>query len=137
MLKNIGRGDMAKAALILALVLAGCSQQVELRPIQQQRSGDYLVTLLNDTGVLKQNADHLTLEFRNPSTNELVSINNLKVQASMLMPGMGPMFGTLSTPEERAPGRYEFDADVGMAGQWTMTVTFDPNRRVQFALRAQ
>jgi hypothetical protein len=43
----------------------------------------------------------------------------------------------LSTPQERTPGRYDFDADVGMAGQWTMTVTFDPNGRVQFALRAQ
>jgi hypothetical protein len=122
----------------LAVLLAGCTgSQTELKPIQQQRAGDYVVTLLNDTGVLKQNDDHLTLEFRNSSTNEFVSVVNLKVQASMLMPGMGPMFGTLSTPQEGTPGRYDFDADVGMAGQWTMTVTFDPNRRVQFALRAQ
>jgi hypothetical protein len=128
---------MRKAVIMFALLLAACNRQSELKPIQQQRSGQYAITLLNDTGVLKQNNDRLRLEVRNASTNELANVNNLKIQASMLMPGMGPMFGTLSTPQQVGPGQYELDANMGMAGQWNVVVTFDPDVRTQFALRAQ
>ena len=128
---------MREAVMLLALLLAGCSRQAELKPIQQQKSGDYAITVLNETGVLKQNNDHLRLEVRNASTNELANVNNLKIQASMLMPGMGPMFGTLSAPQQTGPGQYELDANMGMAGQWNLVVTFDPDVRLQFALRAQ
>jgi hypothetical protein len=119
-------------------VLLGCAgQNAALKPIQQQRSGDYQVTLLNDTGVVKQRANKLTLEIRQAATNELVKVNNLQVQARMLMPGMGPMFGEVSSVRELAPGRYEFDANFAMMGQWTCLVTFDPNGRAQFSFSAQ
>jgi hypothetical protein len=122
----------------LALLAMSCSRApTEFKQIQQQRSGDYTVTLSNDTGILKQHSDHLRLEFRNASTNELANVTNVQVQASMVMPGMGPMFGNVSTPKQTAPGQYELDADVGMAGQWNLVVTFDPNGRAQFGLRAQ
>jgi len=124
--------------IAFAMLSPGCNRQpAELKQIQQQRSGDYTVTLLNDTGALKQHSDHLRLEFRNASTNDLASVSNVKIQATMIMPGMGPMFGTLSSPKQAAPGQYELDADFGMAGQWNFVVTFDPDGRVQFALRAQ
>src|SRR6188508_3303402 len=98
-------------------VLLGCAgQNASLKPIQQQRAGDYQVTLLNDTGVVKQRANKLTLEIRQAATNELVKVNNLQVQASMLMPGMGPMFGEVSSVRELAPGRYDFDANFSMMG---------------------
>jgi YtkA-like protein len=129
---------MRKGSVLLCLVLLSCGRQpTELKQIQQQRSGDYTVTLLNDTGALKQHADHLRLEIRNTSTNALADVNNLKVQATMIMAGMGPMFGTLSTPKQAAPGQFDFDAEFGMAGQWNFIITFDPNGRAQFALRAQ
>src|SRR5262245_21286773 len=125
-------------ALVLAALVMSCSRQpAEFKQIHQQRSGDYKVTLLNDTGVLKQHSDHLRLEIRNASTNDLANVTNVQVQASMVMPGMGPMFGNISTPRQTAPGQYELDADVGMAGQWNLVVTFDPNGRAQFGLRAQ
>ncbi len=123
---------------LLALLLVSCSRQpTEFKQIQQQRSGDFNVALLNETGALKQHSDHLRVEIRNASTNELANVTNVQVQASMVMPGMGPMFGTISTPRQTAPGQYDLDADVGMAGQWNLIVTFDPNGRAQFALRAQ
>ena len=127
---------MREAVMLFALLLAGCNRQSELKPIQQQRSGDYAITLLNETGVLKQN-DRLRVEVRSASRNEFANVNNLTIQASMLMPGMGPMFGTLSEPRQIGPGQYEFDANMGMAGQWNVVVTFDPDVRAQFALRAQ
>ena len=116
MRQRLGRITLLMAFPMLSLA---CSRQsADLKQIQQQRSGDYIVTLMNETGVLKQHSDHLTLEFRNASTNELVNVSNVQIQARMVMPGMGPMFGNLSSPRQDAPGRYDFNADVGMAGQW-------------------
>src|SRR5262245_25749371 len=104
----------ASIALLLfcVLFLASSCQPSELQQIHQQRSGDYLTTLFNDSGVLKQRSNHLVIEFRNASTNELASVNNVQIQASMMMPGMGPMFGTLSPLRQAAPGRYDFDLDL-------------------------
>jgi hypothetical protein len=125
---------------IVALLWLFCScnkQAANLVQIQQQRSGDYSVTLFNDTGVIKQHSNKLVVEVRNAATNEPADVNNLQVQASMRMPGMGPMFGTVSSAQKTGPGRYEFDADFSMAGQWTFLVTFDPNVRAHFNLNAQ
>jgi len=47
------------------------------------------------------------------------------------------MFGDLSPTKQNGPGRYDFDADFSMAGQWSFVVTFDPNGRIQFNLNAQ
>jgi hypothetical protein len=124
--------------VIGSVIFPGCNRGTsEFKQIQQQRSGDYTVSLLNETGVLKQSSDHLRIEIRNASTNELAGVNNVKVQATMMMAGMGPMFGTFSAPQQVAPGQYELDASMGMTGQWNLVVTFDPNGRAQFSLRAQ
>jgi YtkA-like protein len=129
---------MRSGCALLAILFVSCSRQpTEFKPIQQQRSGDYTVTLLNETGALKLHSDHLRVEIRNASTNELANVSNVQIQASMVMPGMGPMFGTLSTPKQTAPGQYDLDADFGMAGQWNLVVTFDPNGHAQFGVRAQ
>ena len=126
------------AVLFLSCVLCvACSRQPsDFKQIQRQRSGDYVVTLLSDSGELKQHSNRLLVEFRNASTNELANVGNVQIQASMVMPGMGPMFGTMSPPRQVAPGRYDVDADLGMAGRWTFIITFDSNQRVQFSLNA-
>ncbi len=133
MLKRVAR---LSVFVVFILQAAGCNREA-LKQIQQQHSGDYAVTLFNDSGVLKQHSDHLRLEFRTASSNELVNVNNVHVQASMRMPGMGPMFGNVSSVRQVSPGIYEFDADFSMAGQWNFLVTFEPNGRVQFNLNAQ
>ena len=118
--------------------LPSCNRQPRaLVQIQQIRSGDYVLTLLNDTGTVKQHSNRFTLEIRNASSNALANVNNVQTQASMRMPGMGPMFGNVSAIRQTEPGRYEFDADFSMAGQWLCLVTFDPNGRAQFSLNAQ
>jgi hypothetical protein len=133
------RERLALCAFLIAFAvfLPGCNREsAELKQIQQQRSGDYVITLSNQTGLVKR-SDHLTLEFRRASTNELADPTNVQIQASMSMPGMGPMFGTLTPPQHQTPGRYEFDADFGMVGRWNVVVTFDSNQRVQFNINAQ
>ncbi len=134
------RERFGSISLLIAfpLLLLACSRPAAgLKQIQQQHSGDYIVTVFNESGVLKLRSDHLTVEFRNASTNELANVSNVQIQASMVMPGMGPMFGNLGPPRQDVPGRYDFDADVEMAGQWNLVITFDPKGRAQFALRAQ
>jgi len=125
--------------LIASLLLpVSCNNQAgTLVQVQQGRSGDYTVTLLSDTGAVKQHSNNLTLEIRNAASNELANASNVQIQTSMRMPGMGPMFGNLSSIRQVSPGRYEFDADFSMSGQWSFLVTFEPNGRVQFTLNAQ
>lgn len=128
---------IAPVLALFWLPFSCAKQPANFVQIQQQRSGDYLVTLLNETGVVKQHSNKLVLEVRNGSTNEPADVNNLQIQASMRMPGMGPMFGSVSSTRKIGPGRYDFDADFSMAGQWNFIVTFDPMERVQFNLNAQ
>jgi hypothetical protein len=127
------------ALVFVSLVLAvSCNKQPPtLVQIQQTRSGDYTITLLNDTGRVKQHGNKFTLEIRNAGSNESENVNNVQIQASMRMPGTGPMFGNVSSTRQVGPGRYQFDADFSMAGQWSFLVTFDPNGRAQFNINAQ
>ena len=135
---------MHRALMTLPLLFAfvvlpvSCNKpSANLVQVQQTRSGDYLVTLLNETGAVKQHSNKFTIEIRDAATNEPANISNVQLQATMRMPGMGPMFGNVSSARQVGPGRYEFDADFSMAGQWSFLVTFDPNGRAQFNLNAQ
>src|SRR6185369_7370897 len=123
-------------ALLLFCVSCNKSPAAQVQ-IQQQRSGDYVLTLLNESGIVKQHSNKYTLEIRNASSNELANVSNVQIQASMRMPGMGPMFGNISSPKQLAPGRFGIEADFSMAGQWQFVVTFEPNGRAQFNLNAQ
>ena len=135
---------MRRKFVLLPLVLAfplsmmSCNRQPgTLFQIQQLRAGDYLLALLNDTGAVKQHSNRFTLEIREAASNALANVSNVQIQASMRMPGMGPMFGKVSSARQTEPGRYEFDADFSMAGQWSFLVTFDPNGHAQINLNAQ
>src|SRR5437870_9138366 len=109
---------MHRALLTLPLLFAfvvlpvSCNKQSDnLVQVLEARSGDYLVTLLNDTGAVKQHSNKFTLEIRNAASNEPANVTNVQIQASMRMPGMGPMFGNVSSTRQTGPGRCKFDAD--------------------------
>ena len=90
-------------SFVLFLLCVSCSKSPAAQvQIQQQRSGDYVLTLLNDSGVVKQHSNKYTLEIRNASSNELANVSNVQIQASMRMPGMGPMFGNISAQKQLA-----------------------------------
>jgi hypothetical protein len=80
---------------ILLLMLAGCSGGADLKQVRQQRAGDYIVTVLSDTGTLKNGSNSLTLEFRRAADNQLVDVGDVQVPWTMPMPSMGP--GTSGT----------------------------------------
>ena len=107
-----------------------------LKQIQQQRSGDYIVSLLNETGQLEQGPNQLTLEFHN-AKHELTAVGNVQITSTMAMPGMAPMVGTASVKPAGTPGRYDLSVDLGKTGRWDVVLTFDNGQKVQFALKAQ
>ena len=108
-----------------------------LKQIQQQRSGDYFASLLNESGQLKQGPNQLTLEFHNASNHELTAVENVQITSSMVMPGTAPMVGTASVKPAGTAGRYDLSVDLGKMGQWDVVVTFDNGQKVQFGLKAQ
>ena len=108
-----------------------------LKEIQQQRSGDYVVAVLNETGDLKQGTNNVTLEFRKTGDNQLADVGEVKVESTMPMQGMGPMMAKTSVTPSGTPGRYNMTADLSMAGNWKTVITFGSNQQVQFDLGAK
>lgn len=132
----------AVAVLALTTVLTACGgssggDTSNLKQIEQQRAGEYLVTLLNETGQLKQGPNKFVLEFRKAADNKLTDVGNVQLNALMPMPGMSPMSGGASATPSGTPGRYTIESDFSMIGTWTFTVKFGNNQQARFALKAQ
>jgi hypothetical protein len=121
----------------LLLLLSGCkTDPSNLKQVQQQRSGDYTVTILSDTGTMKQGSSKFALEFRN-ADNKLVDVGKVEVSPVMEMSGMAPMMGGAEVTSTDTPGRYEVKGSLSMAGLWKVNVRFGDNRNVRFSLNAE
>lgn len=128
--------------IVAALLIVGCSSSepskqppatpaaaptaapaaTNLKQLQQQKSGDYVITLLNETGSLKQGANNLTLEFRRGE--QLADPGNVEVKPMMEMKGMGPMLANTKAMPSGTAGRYNVTTDLSMAGPWKIMITF-------------
>lgn len=127
-------------AIGLGLALTACGGSGDsdnLKQIEQQRVGDYIVTAFSDTGQLKQGPNKFILEFRKAADNQLVDVGDVRLNSLMAMPGMSPMSGGASATPTGTPGRYSIESDFQMAGTWSFTVMFGNNQRAKFSLRAQ
>lgn len=122
--------------VLATLVLLGCAGPADLQVVQEQRAGDVNVVLLASTGELAQGSNALVLEFRDAATGDLVAVEDVRVEATMPMPGMAPMIGEVNTPVEIADGRYELEVGLNMVGGWNFVVNFDRGQRVQFNVSA-
>jgi hypothetical protein len=122
--------------VVLGLVLTACrgGGTGNLKQIAQQRVGEYVVTLLNDTGQLKLGRNKSLLEFRRAADNQLVDVGNVQLTASMPMQGMPDMSGAASATPSGTPGRYDVAGDFSMPGMWNLMVTFGRSQHVPFAL---
>lgn len=127
----------AIAVLGLTLTACGGGDTSNLKQIEQQRAGETLVTVLSETGQLKQGPNKFVLEFRRASDNQLVDVGNVQLQSIMPMPGMAPMSGGASATPSGTPGRYNVESDFQMVGTWTFTVRFGNGQQARFALKAQ
>lgn len=126
--------------VVFAGALTACSggdSATAQKEIAKQRSGDYTVLLLSDTGQLKQGENTYTLEFRKISDNSLVDVGEVQASTQMPMPGMPNMIGDTTVTPSGTPGRYTVKSSLQMKGSWTGTFTFGTGQRVQFAIKAQ
>lgn len=131
---------VAVAAVALGLVLTGCGGGVDtsnLKKIDEQRTGDYIVTALNETGQVKQGPNKFVLEFRKASENKPADVGNVQLNSSMPMPGMPPMNAGASATASGTPGLYNVESDIPMRGKWTFTVMFGNGQRASLNVNVQ
>ena len=125
---------------VLALLLFGCkagSNPEDLKPIQQQKVGDYNISLLSETGTMKQGATTYTLEFRKAAGNQLADVGKVDVSPVMEMAGMAPMMGGADVTPTGTPGRYTVKGNLTMAGLWKLNLRFGENQTARFSLSAE
>ena len=128
-----------RTLFFITLLLTGCSGGNDgsaLKPIQQQKAGDYTVSILSDTGRIKSGATQYTLEFRT-ADGQLADVGAVDVAPVMEMPGMGPMMGEAKVSQSGTAGRYNVSGNLSMAGLWKFTVKFGNGQSARFSLSAQ
>jgi len=124
-------------ALLFGFCLISCTQSSkDLKAIQHQQAGEYTVTILSETGSLKQGANNFTLEFRKTADQQLVDVGTVEVAPIMEMAGMSPMMATTEVAPSDAAGRYKVSGNFSMAGLWKCKVTFANGQSVRFNLTA-
>jgi len=124
---------------IVFVALFGCSRSDPslLKPVQEQRAGGYTVTLLTETGTVKQGSSAATLEFRNTADNQLADVGTIEVSPVMEMAGMGPMMGSAEVDPASTAGRYNVHQNLSMGGLWKIDVKFGNAQKVRFSVSAE
>jgi YtkA-like len=121
------------AALALsALFFASCGGDLSnLKVVQEQTTGNFKVSVLNEDGAIKQGSGKFVVEFRDGSNNQLVKAGSVSSEAVMQMAGM-PMTGETSIDFTDIPGRYNAKYNFPMKGNWIYTVYFNLGLKVTF-----
>src|SRR4051812_10310964 len=123
------RAGFASVLILLTLVLSACSSTKPAAPklteLQRTKSGSLEVVLLAPGDALPAGKSQPTLEFQAGADHHLVDVGAVKASATMSMPGMSPMLGSVFVNKTDTAGRYTVDADLGMTGTWRLTVEWD------------
>src|SRR4051812_883863 len=125
---------VATLAVVIAAALAIVLWQVERKfhrvnetaagqVVQQANAGNVQISLLSPTGTLHQGRNIFTIEFRS-ADGRLVEAGSVRASGNMPMPGM-VMSSGLQVQRTEVVGRYQANAEFGMAGAWHMTVEWD------------
>ena len=110
-------------ALSTAIACGRSSSGAPLKELQRTKSGDLDIVVLSDDGDLRPGKDTFALEFRRGS--DLVDVGAVKLNATMVMAGMGPMIGPTEVKPSDTKGRYTVSSDLNMAGSWRLAVEWD------------
>jgi len=120
---------LASVLIVSTFVLAACASPKpdapKLTELQRTKSGTIDVVLLASGDALPAGKSQATIEFQTGADHRLVDVGAVKASATMPMPGMSPMLGSVFVNKSDTPGRYTLDADLGMTGTWRMTVEWD------------
>jgi hypothetical protein len=121
----------------LLTLIYGCTNSSEFKTVHTEQAGEYTVTVLSETGSIKNGASDFVLEFRRTADNQPVDVGSVDVAPVMEMPGMGPMIGSTTITPGDAPGRYNVKSNLSMAGQWKFNVKFGDGQSVRMNLTAE
>ena len=124
-------------SLCAVVLLVACGNKGELKTIQTQQAGDYTLTVLSETGSIKNGAGDFVLEFRKTADNQPVHVGSVEVAPVMDMSGMAPMMGKAETTPGDAVGRYHVKTNLSMAGLWKFNVKFADGQSVRINLNAE
>jgi len=118
----------------LALLLGGVigmgfvayqKKEGDMKTIQTHTSKDLVITLLSETGELKQGKNDFVLEFRSASTQQPVDVGRVTIASTMAMPGMSPMSAGVELAPVGGTGRYKVKAGFEMSGAWRFSIQWD------------
>ena len=123
-------------SLSAVVLLVGCGNK-ELKTVQTQQAGDYTVTVLSETGSIKNGSGDFVLEFRKTADNQPVHVGSVEVAPVMDMSGMAPMMGKAETTPGDTVGRYHVKSNLSMAGLWKFNVKFADGQSVRINLNAE
>ena len=120
-------------------LLVSCTKGASeaLKPVQQQKAGDYTISILTETGTMKQGPTSYTLEFRKTADNQLADVGTVEIAPVMDMPGMAPMMGDAEVRATDTAGRYAVNGKLSMSGLWKINVKFGDGQNVRFSLNAE
>ena len=100
----------------------GANEPAAGQVVQQVNAGAVQISLLSPTGTLHQGRNVFTIEFR--SAGRLVDAGAVRASGNMAMPGM-VMSSGLQVQRTHVVGRYQANAEFGMAGAWHMGVEWN------------
>ena len=136
---NFKDSSIKLSAMLWALsffTLGGCAKS-ELKTVQQQPVGEYTLTILSESGTMKNGSSDFVLEFRKTSDNQLADVGDVDVSPIMEMAGMAPMMGNATVTRTDTPGRYHVKGTLTMAGLWKFNVKFGPGQTARININAE
>ena len=124
------------AALIFSLLISACGKK-ELQAVQKQTVGEYTLTILSESGTMKNGTSDFFLEFRKTADNQLVDVGTVEIAPVMEMAGMAPMMAPTTVMPTETPGRYQAKSALTMAGLWKFNVKFGSGQSARINVNAE
>lgn len=110
---------------LVSIGLVACNKGGELKAIQTQKFKDLTITLLSETGELKQGKNEFVVEFRSATSQQPVDVGVVALASTMSMPGMSPMSAGVELSPTGEIGRYRAKAGFEMSGAWQFALQWD------------
>jgi YtkA-like len=111
--------------LLLSSGLIRAASSAELKPIQTQKTKEFVITLLSESGQWTQGKNTFVLEFTSAKTQQPVDAGKVALSTSMPMPGMSPMLAGATLSPDKGPGRYLGTISFPDSGTRQVTVTWN------------
>ena len=111
------------AMLVMVGALLGAADAADLKPIKTHKAKDLTVSLLSESGQLKQGKNDFVLAFM--KDGHPVDAGKVSLSTSMPMPGMAPMVAGATLQPDAEPGRYRGTISFLDSGDRQVTIGWD------------